>query len=26
MNAGLNIKQEAERILASSTVGTTGLA
>jgi len=26
MNAGLNLKQEAERILASSTVGTTGLA
>ncbi|KNH35721.1 IS200/IS605 family element RNA-guided endonuclease TnpB [Exiguobacterium acetylicum] len=26
VNAGLNIKQEAERILASSTVGTTGLA
>ena len=26
VNAGLNLKQEAERILASSTVGTTGLA
>ncbi len=26
MNAGLNLKQEAELILASSTVGTTGLA
>ncbi|MGA9231562.1 MAG: RNA-guided endonuclease TnpB family protein, partial [Exiguobacterium oxidotolerans] len=26
VNAGLNIKQEAERLLASSTVGTTGLA
>ncbi|MGX9805770.1 IS200/IS605 family element RNA-guided endonuclease TnpB [Exiguobacterium acetylicum] len=26
MNAGMNLKQEAERILASSTVGTTGLA
>ncbi|TCI56020.1 MULTISPECIES: IS200/IS605 family element RNA-guided endonuclease TnpB [unclassified Exiguobacterium] len=26
INAGLNLKQEAERILASSTVGTTGLA
>ncbi len=26
VNAGLNLKQEAERLLASSTVGTTGLA
>ena len=26
VNAGLNLKREAERILASSTVGTTGLA
>ncbi|TCI21126.1 IS200/IS605 family element RNA-guided endonuclease TnpB [Exiguobacterium sp. SL-9] len=26
VNAGLNLKQEAERIVASSTVGTTGLA
>lgn len=26
VNAGLNLKQEAKRILASSTVGTTGLA
>ena len=26
VNAGLNLKQEAERILASSTVGTTGVA
>jgi len=26
VNAGLNLKQEAERILAASTVGTTGLA
>lgn len=26
INAGINLKQEAERILASSTVGTTGLA
>uniref|UniRef100_UPI001BE9EA5D RNA-guided endonuclease TnpB family protein n=1 Tax=Exiguobacterium qingdaonense TaxID=2751251 RepID=UPI001BE9EA5D len=26
VNAGLNLRQEAERLLASSTVGTTGLA
>jgi len=26
VNAGLNLKREAERILVSSTVGTTGLA